>query len=116
MNLRGVPEDEADDVRALLDSHGIDYFETPPNHWGITAGAIWLGDDDRATEVSDLLAAYQEQRRQRALAERERQRREGAQETIGSHLRRRPLASLTYLLLIAGLIYLTVRPFFQFAG
>lgn len=116
LNLRGVPDDEAEEVRALLESHGVDYFETPPNRWGITAGAIWLNDDDRAAEVSQLLAAYQEERRQRAHAERERQRREGALETVGAKLCRRPLASLVYLLLIAGLIYFTVRPFFQLGG
>lgn len=116
LNLRGVPEDEAEEVRELLETHGIDYFETPPNRWGITAGAIWLGDDDRADEVGQLLADYQEQRRERAQTERERERREGTLETVGAKLRNRPLACLTYLLLIAGLIYFTIRPFFQFGG
>ncbi|MCX7041690.1 MAG: DUF6164 family protein, partial [Gammaproteobacteria bacterium] len=27
LNLRNVPDDEADDVRALLDAHGIAYYE-----------------------------------------------------------------------------------------
>ncbi len=116
LNLRGVPDDEAEEVRALLESHDVDYYETPPNRWGITAGAIWLGDDDRATEVSQLLATYQAERRQRAHAEHERRRREGTLETVGAKLRSRPLASLAYLLLAAGLIYFTIRPFFLLGG
>jgi hypothetical protein len=28
LNLRNVPDDEADDVRALLDEHDIAYYET----------------------------------------------------------------------------------------
>ena len=39
LNLRDVPDDEADDVRRFLDSGGIGYYETRPNMWGI-AGAF----------------------------------------------------------------------------
>jgi hypothetical protein len=42
LNLRGVPDDEADDVRRFLGSSGIGYYETPPSRWG-TAGGIWIG-------------------------------------------------------------------------
>ncbi|MDD3518311.1 MAG: DUF6164 family protein, partial [Chromatiales bacterium] len=31
MNLRHVPDEEADDVRALLAEHDLDFYETPPN-------------------------------------------------------------------------------------
>ena len=36
LNLRDVPDDEADDVRRFLDSGGIRYYETRPNRWGIS--------------------------------------------------------------------------------
>ena len=42
LNLRHVPEDEADDVRALLDANGIAWYETQPSRWGISGGGIWL--------------------------------------------------------------------------
>ncbi len=38
-NLRNVPADEADEVRALLRAHGFAFHETPPSPWGISAGA-----------------------------------------------------------------------------
>ncbi len=116
LNLRGVPDDEANEVRELLDSHGLAYFETPPNRWGITAGAIWLSEDERADEAAELLAHYQHERRERMRAEHERQREEGTAETVVDKFRDRPLASLVYLLIIAGLIYFTIRPFFGLAG
>lgn len=116
MNLRGVPDDEAEDVRALLDEHDVAYYETPPNRWGINAGAIWLRDDERAEEVTRLLADYQRQRHQRARDEHDRRRREGSLDTVVARLRARPLASVTYVLIAAGLIYFTIRPFFVFGG
>ena len=42
LNLRDVPDDEADDVRRFLDSGGIDYYETRPSLWGISGGGIWI--------------------------------------------------------------------------
>ena len=44
-SLRGVPDDEADEIRALLAQHAIDYYETPPGNWGVSMPAIWLPDD-----------------------------------------------------------------------
>lgn len=42
LNLRNVPEDEADVLRALLDAHGIAYYESRPGMWGISAGGIFV--------------------------------------------------------------------------
>jgi hypothetical protein len=36
LNLRNVPDDEADDVRALLDDHDIAYCETSPGFSNIS--------------------------------------------------------------------------------
>ncbi|HET7415147.1 MAG TPA: DUF6164 family protein [Arthrobacter sp.] len=40
LNLRNVPDDDADDVRALLDAERIAFHETAPSPWGIPAGGI----------------------------------------------------------------------------
>ena len=42
LNLRRATDDEADDVRALLDAQHIAFYETTPNLWGISAGGIWV--------------------------------------------------------------------------
>ncbi len=40
LNLRNVPGDEADEVRAMLDAQWIASDTTAPNPWGISAGGI----------------------------------------------------------------------------
>ena len=49
MNLRHVPDDEADEIRTLFEAHGIRYYETPPSRWGISMGGFWTHDDGEAT-------------------------------------------------------------------
>jgi len=43
--LKGVPEDEAEDIRNLLTNHYIDHYETPAGNWGISMPAIWLNKE-----------------------------------------------------------------------
>ena len=81
LNLRGVPDDEAEDVRRFLDAGGIGYYETPPNLWG-TAGGIWIRDDGDAAEAKRLMAEYQRERLARARAERAEAERNGTAETF----------------------------------
>ena len=40
--LRGVPDDEADDVRQLLEENGMRVYETSAGTWGTGVPAIWL--------------------------------------------------------------------------
>ena len=116
MNLRGVPDDEADQVRALLRQRGIEFFETPPSRWLVSAGAIWISDDDDAPRARELLAEYQHRRRADARADYERRRREGSLEGLGSRLRREPLRLLLYLAGAAVVLYLSLMPFLELGG
>jgi len=70
-NLRGVPEDEAEDVRELLSSHDIEFYETSDGLFGVSLPAIWLHHPDDLPTASRLFAEYQQQREaeQRALYE-----------------------------------------------
>ena len=116
MNLRGVPDDEAEDVRALLASRDIEFFETPPGPFGITAGGIWLRDAAQLDDARALLDEYQQQRAARARAEHARRRQDGTATTLLGLIRARPLTSLAYLLVVALLLYFSVRPFFALEG
>lgn len=111
MNLRHVPDDEADEVRDLLDAHEVSYYETPPHRWGISMGGIWLHDDDRLDEVRALLADYQTRRQQAAREALARARAEGSVETLADRLRREPLAATARLVLTGGLLFLVLAPF-----
>ena len=59
LNLRLATDDEAAETRELLDQHQVDWYETQPGFWGISAGGIWLRDLERAAEVKALLKQYQ---------------------------------------------------------
>jgi hypothetical protein len=61
-SLRGVPEDEAHEVRELLAEHQIDFYETFAGNWGISMPALWLRDAYELEKARQLLDAYQHQR------------------------------------------------------
>lgn len=111
LNLRHVPDDEAQEVRDLLEHHRIGYYETPPNWWGISMGGIWLEDPDQAEEAKALLDAYQSERAARSRAEYEQSKREGRSETLWTRLRTRPLQTLFYTAGVLLVLYFSTKPF-----
>jgi hypothetical protein len=108
LNLRLATDDEAADIRELLDSHDVDWYETQPGFWGISAGGIWLRDLERSAEVKQFLDEYQKQRLTRVRAELEADRREGRAATFAGELRANPGRMLMQLLAVALLIVLTI--------
>ncbi|MDO8843466.1 MAG: DUF6164 family protein [Methylicorpusculum sp.] len=61
-SLRNVPDDEAEDIRTILQENNIDYYETPPGNWGISMPAIWVRDDLQFDKATHLLNDYQDKR------------------------------------------------------
>jgi hypothetical protein len=111
LNLRNVPDDEADDVRAMLDAHGIAFYETRPGMWGVSGGGIFVTEDAAIAEAKRLMADYQRQRQARARAEYDAARRAGTAETFWTVLRAEPgRVALTVLaiVLLLGLVALPV--------
>ncbi|MFW6434740.1 MAG: DUF6164 family protein [Halovenus sp.] len=116
MNLRHVPDDEAEEVRALLAELGFDTYETPPSRWGLSMGAIWLRDESQLPAAREALARYQRERRRKARETHEQQKRDGTAETMAGLFRRDPLRVILYLALVGGILYFSIRPFFSFGG
>jgi hypothetical protein len=112
--LRGVPEDEADEVRALLDQAGIAYYETPPDMWGVSMQAIWLQDEAREEEAKGLIDDYQQARARRARDAYDKARSEGTAEGLLDRVRRHPVQFLLYIALILFVLYLSTHPFLHF--
>lgn len=109
LNLRNVPDDEADDVRAFLDAARIEHYETRPGPFGISAGGIWVREDDDVAQAKRLMAEYQGERAIRMRAEREQARRDGTAETFADVARAQPLRvvlSILAILLLVGLMAL----------
>ena len=110
LNLRHVPDDEADDVRAMLDANGIAYYETKPGPWNISVGGIWVKEDAAMAEAKRLMADYQDQRGMRARAEYAAAVRDGTAETFWMQLRAEPARVLLTVLAIACLLGLVALP------
>jgi hypothetical protein len=110
LNLRNVLDDEADDVRAFLDAHGIGYYETRPSRWGISFGGIWIRNDADIVEAKRLMADYQHGRQARVRAENEVAKREGTAETFADVVRTQPLRVFLTLLAILCLLGLVALP------
>lgn len=110
LNLRHVPDDEADDVRAMLDDSRIAYFETPPSFWGISAGGIFVKDDAVFDRAKALMDGYQSQRQARARAEYAMAVKDGTAETFQSQLRAEPARVVLTLIAIVLLIVLMAVP------
>ena len=110
LNLRDVPDDEADDVRRFLDSGGIGYYETRPSLWGISGGGIWIRENGDLAEAKRLMAEYQRARQSRAREERAEAERNGTAETFVDVLRRQPLAVALTAIGIALILALMAVP------
>ena len=116
LNLRHVPEDEVDEVCALLDAHGIAHYRTRPGPFGISAGGIFVAEDADAAQARLLMAGYQQERSRRAREARAEALRDGSAETFLALLRAQPgqvalrvLAILFVLALMALPVLLLFR-------
>ena len=60
--LAQVPDDEAQEIRALLDEHQIPYYETNAGFFRVGLDAIWLADAAVEERARELLREYQTER------------------------------------------------------
>ncbi len=116
LNLRNVPEDEADDVRAMLDANRIAFYETKPNMWGISAGGIWVREDAAIVEAKRLMDDYQRQRGARARDDYAAAKRAGTAETFATVVRAEPLRIAMLVLAIAFVLGLMALPVILLRG
>ena len=106
-SLRGVPEDEALEVRELLTGQGIDFYETSAGNWGISMPALWLREHGQFQQAQHILAEYQ---RQRYLSARERYAAEKGQNSNAFQaFCRQPLKHCLYWLCSGLILYVSVK-------
>lgn len=60
--LNGVPDDETQDIRVLLEENAIRFYETDAGFWRVGVDVIWLPDDSQLEQARALLDTYQQQR------------------------------------------------------
>lgn len=112
LNLRHVPDDEADDVRTLLDEAGIEWYETPIGRWGIGLGGIWIRDREELPRARELLRDYDRERFERARADHAERARRGELETMVHRLIQDPVGVCLRLGAVAFILFLMLYPFF----
>lgn len=115
MKMRNVPEDEAEAVRDLLREQGVEFYETPPDRWGVSMPAIWVRHDEQAPRARALLDDFQQAHRSRARADYLDRRRRGEAETALGRAWQTPLRTLVYLAVVAVILYFTLHPFLSLA-
>ena len=111
--LRFVPEDEAQDIRNLLNENEIDYYETSAGVMGISLPAIWLKNDAQLESARQLIDDYQERRAQNAREDFEKQKKDGTNKSIIDLFKQSPGQFIGYLLAIIAIIYFSVVLFFN---
>ena len=110
LDLRSVPDDEADDVRAMLDAHGVAFYETRPSPWGVSAGGIFVTENAAIVQAKRLMADYQQQRQTRVRAEYAAAVRAGTAGTFWTVLRTEPVRVVLTGLAILFLLGLLALP------
>jgi len=110
--LNQVPDDEADDIRHLLDEANIDFYETSPGRWGLSFAAIWIKDETQMEPAQALLDEYQQQRQLNA--------RQNWQELVDSGnapnrwqvFIQSPNKILALAIFVLALFYISIAPFY----
>lgn len=113
--LRDVPEDEAADVRALLAEHELEFYETSGGNWGISSAGIWLKDESQFAQARALIDEYQLIRQQRMQQEYAALKQRGQQRTWLHLIIENPLRAVLYVVGVAVVLYITLKPFLHFA-
>jgi len=111
-SLRQVPDDEADEVRALMREHAIEFYETPSSKWGIGAGALWTRDAEAAARAKELLVDYQQRRAEQARTDRAASLRDGTARTFLDVAKAEPLRVFLVLLGVAFFIAICALPWY----
>jgi len=112
--LRNVLEDEAEEIRALLEQNSIDFYETPAGNWGMSLPAIWLNDEALFDKATLLIDEYQKARSIRVRAEFDALKKAGKHKTLVDGFKENPVRLIAYLFVILVLIYISTIPYIDF--
>jgi hypothetical protein len=101
--LNNVPDDEANAVRELLNTHNIACYETDEGKWRVGLAAIWLKDEAQYAEARTLLDEFQQQHATQALNE--------TPLSTWEFFKERPLRFVFAVIAIAVIVFISTYPF-----
>lgn len=114
--LRNVPQEEAEEVRALLEEHDIECYETTAGNWGIAMPGIWVHNDEDLPRARSLINDYQRHRSEIQRQHYERGLRSGDTLTLSQRIRTQPWRVAGIVLFCLFILYVTIHPFLQLIG
>ena len=111
VKLRNVPEDELEEIYALMEANDIEVYETSAGNWGISMPALWLRHDEQLTKAKKILKEYETERFQRMREQYEARKEAGKGRTFLDIARENPVRYIAYLVMILALLYISTVPF-----
>ena len=112
--MKYVPEDEAQEVRDLLEENNIKFFETFAGNWSISVPAIWVRHDEQFEEARKVIEEYQIGRTARVKQDLLDQEIKGKKLTFASVFLEDPTRFISSLVAIFVVLYLSLRFFLFF--
>lgn len=112
-NLHGVPDDEIQEVRELLETHEFDVYETEVGRWGIGLAAIWMKDEEQFVLAKAALNEYQQTRYQDAQEDRAKIQGLSIAEGLYVKFKQDPNQFVLTFLGLAAVLGLTLYPFLK---
>lgn len=109
--LTNVPDDEAHDIRQLLEENTIEFYETDAGFWRVGLDAIWLRDDAQAEQARELIRNYQIERTSRQQENYAQLVEQGKAPTLWQHFRAQPIRFVGFVIAIVFVLSLTLVPF-----
>jgi len=114
--LRNVPEDEADDVRALMSDNEFDWYETSAGNWGIAMPGIWISNDEELLKARQLIDDYQTTRQSTMRKSYQQEIEEGTAVSFAQRLKQYPLRIAGLVLFCVFILFVSINPFMQLMG
>ena len=111
--LNGVPEDEASEIRQLLDEADILFYETDSGRWGLGFAAIWTKEQEILELAKNLIQEYQMSRYQKVTEEHHKIEQAGEKISRFEFFLTSPIRFSLLIIFAGALAYFTVVPFFK---
>lgn len=109
--LKDVPDDEAEDIRALLAENDIYFYETHAGFWRLGVDGLWLPDDAHLERARDLIRAYQTERTANQRKMYAQLVEEGQAPTLWQNFLLSPLRFIALITAVFFILILTLAPF-----
>lgn len=111
--LGNVPDEEAEEVRRLLEERGFEVYETRAGFWGLGVAAIWLRDERQYEAAREALDRYQQELGERMRRERDELAARGLAPTLWKRLLAQPVKVVLLAAAALAILAVSVLPFLK---